>query len=198
MEEAQLNIVGQFVLDEVKKTFSELVQSRAFNGLGKPVGGQFPPIFASKNASSRFVDSLTYKINPDVESGLPYITIESSLPENENYGKYIDSGRQIGTFPNIAAIEQWIGQKGITPKLLPQRTKYQGVQYKMPTMKQLVFLLSRSIYREGIFPYQFSEITLDRIQNTLAKKLEGALAEHVNRLIRERIVFIINPNRQTR
>lgn len=198
MEEQLLNQVGQYIVDEVRRTFDNLYPSRSFGGVEKPIAGQFPPVFASKNATGKYINSLTYKIDTDPEDGQPYIQIVSTLPEDENYGRYIESGRQPGTFPNIGNIRKWITAKGITPKRLEQRNSKGNPVYKIPNLSQLTYLISRSIARDGIFPFPFRDITLQRIEKELSKKLEPALAEKIDQLIKERVVFMINPQRQTR
>lgn len=76
----------------------------------------------------------------------------------EDYWKYIDEGRQPGSFPNIEAIKKWIQIKPILPR------PYNG---KLPTINQLAFLIGRKIEREGIKPKYIlaqSLQELDRMQ----------------------------------
>lgn len=198
-EEALLNEVGQYLLDEVRRTFSEVYPSRGFTGQQKPVKAQFPPVYSSKIATGEYVNSLKYRINTDTESNKPYIEIYSTLPPDKDYGGNIDAGRANFTkFPPPFAIEKWISAKGIERKSLASINEKGVPVYRIPTLKQLTFLISRSIAQEGIFPFPFRDITLARVEKNLAKKLEPALAQHVTRLIREQVVFIINPGRQTR
>jgi hypothetical protein len=197
-EVALLNKVGQLVLDEVKKTFAELNPSRGFNGQGKPVAGQLPPIFASKNASKTYVNSLRYRIVNDPENDELFIQIFSTLPEEADYGKYIEGGRVPGFWPNINAIRIWMGAKNVVPQPLPQKKKDGSIVYKIPTLKQLNYLISRSIFREGIFPYPYVDITYQRIEQQILKELEPAAAEIVRQLVLEKVVFMVNPQRQTR
>ena len=198
MEEQLLNEVGRFLLQEVKETFSNLYPSRSFGGIEKPLNAQFPPVFSSKIATGQYVNSLQYRINTDADANTPYIEIYSTLPENDNYGRFIDSGRSPGKFPNIREIEVWVRAKGIQPKKLIQLNRKGETIYRTPTLKQLVYLISRGIARDGIFPFPFREITLNRVSQEITKKLEPALAQKVEQLIREQVVFIVNPQRQTR
>lgn len=198
MEDKLLNEVGQFILDEVKKTFSELYPSRAFNGQKKPIAGQLPPIFASKNATKTYVNSLRYKIVNDEETDQLFIQIFSTIPEEADYGQYIQDGRIQGFWPNINAIRLWMGAKGIVPKPLEQKGKNGAIIYRIPTLKQLNYLIGRSIFRQGIFPFPYVDITYERIAQNLTKELEPAVAEYIERLIKERVVFMVNPQRQTR
>lgn len=193
-----LNRIGQLILDEVKETFSEVYPSRGFNGQRKPVAGQLPQIFASKNATGTYVNSLRYKIVNDEETDSLFIQIFSTIPEEADYGQYIQDGRIQGFWPNISAIRIWMGAKGVVPQPIPNKQKNGEIRYRIPTLKQLNYLISRSIFREGIFPFPYVDITYERIQQKLVKELEPAAAEIVERLIKERVVFMVNPQRQTR
>jgi hypothetical protein len=197
MEDELLNRVGQLILNEVKSTFSEIYPSRTFGGQQKPISGQLPPIFSSKNATRTYVNSLRYRIVTD-EEDQSFIQIFSTIPEDADYGKYIESGRIPGFWPNINAIRIWMTAKQIKPQPLLQKNSKGEPVYKIPTLKQLNYLISRSIFREGIFPFPYVDITYERIRKQLVKDLEPAVAQRVTNLIRERVVFMVNPQRQTR
>ena len=58
----------------------------------------------------------------------------------EDYWKYVEYGRRPGKRPPIDAIEQWIRVKPIIPD---------PINGRVPTTKQLAFLISRKIGMEG-------------------------------------------------
>ena len=58
-----------------------------------------------------------------------------------DYFKWVENGRGPGKNPPIKAIEDWITIKHITP--------YPSGRGKLPTKKQLAFLISRAIGRDG-------------------------------------------------
>ena len=58
-----------------------------------------------------------------------------------DYFKWVENGRGPGKNPPIKAIEDWITIKHITP--------YPSSRGKLPTKKQLAFLISRAIGRDG-------------------------------------------------
>lgn len=58
----------------------------------------------------------------------------------EEYWKYVEYGRRPGKRPPIDAIEQWIKVKPIIPD---------PINGRVPTTKQLAFLISRKIGMEG-------------------------------------------------
>jgi hypothetical protein len=198
MDEAKLNEIGKFILDQTKQTLATPVQSRTFGGLPKPIGGQFPTPVSPKVASRTYIDSLRYRVNTDPKDKQPIIEIFSTLPEGQNYGPYIEEGRAPNErFPNYGKIESWIAEKPIIPKLLPQKDG-KRIRYRIPTLKQLTFLISRSIFEEGIFPYPYAEITRERIIRELVKKMEPIVAQQTEKFIRENVIFQIDPKRRTR
>ena len=77
----------------------------------------------------------------------------------------MNQGRKPGRFPPRANIENWIDRKGIKPKKLSSG--------KTPTLKQLGFLISRSISRNGIQPVRFFDV-IDKIEPKMTKELESA------------------------
>lgn len=67
-----------------------------------------------------------------------------------SYWKYVEYGRRPGKFPPIDKILDWIKIKPVIPRPI------NGL--KAPSEKQLAFLISRKIARDGIQPgNQFSE-----------------------------------------
>jgi hypothetical protein len=54
---------------------------------------------------------------------------------SEDYGKYIESGRQAGTYPNVTKLQQWLQVKGIPIKAS--------------------FPIAKNIYKYGIKPKPF-------------------------------------------
>lgn len=92
-------------------------------------------IIDNKIATGELLNSIDYIIQKDERS------IEVSL-RMEDYWKYVEDGRQAGKFPPIDKIRDWIRIKPILPK--------EGKDGKLPTEKQLAFLISRKIALEGI------------------------------------------------
>lgn len=54
---------------------------------------------------------------------------------SEDYGKYVEGGRQAGSYPNMTNLEKWISVKGLPEKAL--------------------FPIAKSIYKYGIKPKPF-------------------------------------------
>lgn len=87
-----------------------------------------------------------------------------------NYWKYIENGRKSGTWPPINKIENWIRVKNIKPY------PYNG---KLPTIKQLNYLISRKIYERGIEPNPLFKKTTDNIVELFKDELENAVTKDV-------------------
>ena len=86
----------------------------------------------------------------------------------EHYWKYVENGRKPGKFPPINAIMEWIRVKPIVPHPMNNR---------VPTTKQLAFLIARSIAQNGIKPTH-------ALQNTLANpQVENFIEQLCNYII---------------
>ena len=94
----------------------------------------------------------------------------------QEYWKYLDNGTR-PHFPPISAIEEWIKVKRIVP------TSRSG---KVPTTKQLAFLIARGISKNGTKPAKILQKTIDgaddlisalvsEIQNQLEKEIDKEL-----------------------
>ena len=82
-----------------------------------------------------------------------------------DYGTFVNQGRSPGKFPPRQKIESWIDDKGIKPRTLASG--------KTPTLRQLGFLIGRSISRNGIKPVRFFDI-IDKIEPKMTKEIEAA------------------------
>ena len=84
------------------------------------------------------------------------------------YGTFVNDGHNAGKFPGkppLQNIQDWITKKGIKPKTLKSG--------KTPTLRQLAFLIGRSIARNGIQPVRFFDI-IDKIEPKMTKEIEAA------------------------
>lgn len=85
-------------------------------------------------ASGRLFDSVHHIIE------INDTTIDLCL-SMEEYWKWVEEGRGPGKFPPLDKIEEWITIKPIAP--------YPDARGKVPSNKQLVFLIGRKIAQEG-------------------------------------------------
>ena len=156
----------KLVLDEFGKQFIDAYRS----GLDAK----------NANASRDLYNSLNF----EVKIGKQSINLDILL---NDYWKYLEYGCK-GTktsypeayypahFPPTKAIEEWIKIKPVIPE---QRNG------KLPTQKQLVYLISRSIYRKGIEPRFIFRDAVDDVWEQLKDALNEAIEKDVENNIKE-------------
>lgn len=91
----------------------------------------------------------------------------------EEYWRYAEYGRKSGKWPPISAIEKWIDIRHITP--------YPSSRGKLPTKKQLAFLIARSIGEKGTLttPVYFLGRSLDEDRSYWNDQIDKAITEDV-------------------
>lgn len=131
-----------------------------------------------KNASGVLSGSVRYIVAHESTS----YAVDLSLAD---YWKYVEYGRSPGRFPPPDKILEWVRIKPVLPRPLSDG--------RIPTEKQLAYLIGRKIAREGIAPTPALEaasasvynVFLDRIGEAiagdLAEAVDGALAGLSNR-----------------
>lgn len=149
-------------------------------------GKQFIDAYRSgldkKNANAS--NSLYNSLNFEVKIGKQSINLDISL---NNYWKYLEYGcKGMETsypeayypahFPPTKAIEEWIKIKPVIPE---QRNG------KLPTQKQLAYLISRSIYRKGTEPRFIFRDAVDDVWEQLKDALNEAIEKDVENNIKE-------------
>lgn len=156
----------KLVLDEFGKQFIDAYRS----GLD------------AKNANASRV--LYNSLNFEVKMGKQSISLDIML---NDYWKYLEYGCK-GTktsypdayypahFPPTSAIEEWIKIKPVIPE---QRNG------KLPTQKQLAFLIARSINKKGIEPRFIFRDSVDDVWEQLKDALNEAIEKDVENNIKE-------------
>ena len=79
----------------------------------------------------------------------------------QDYWKFVEKGRLPGSFPNIGQLQQWIQIKQILPRPMADG--------KLPTEKQLTFMIGNSIKEKGIQPKPALDNTLIKNSDLLNK-----------------------------
>lgn len=112
-------------------------------------------------------DNISFTVDIDGN----YYNILFKAPE---YWKYAEYGRKSGKWPPITAIEKWIDIRHITP--------YPTARGKLPTKKQLAFLIARSIGEKGTLttPVYFLGKSLDEDRVYWNDQIDKAITEDVN------------------
>lgn len=156
----------KLVLDEFGKQFIDAYRS----GLDTK----------NANASKGLYNSLNF----EVKIGKQSISLDILL---NDYWKYLEYGCK-GTetsypdayypahFPPTKAIEEWIKIKPVIPE---QRNG------KLPTQKQLAFLIARSINRKGIEPRFIFRDAVDDVWDQLKDALNEAIEKDVENNLKE-------------
>lgn len=89
-----------------------------------------------------------------------------------DYGEWVDKGFGPGKWPGkpyrkaVDNIQSWMERKGVKPKTLKNG--------KTPTLKQSAFLIARSIANNGIKPYRFIDIVMEKVEPNITKEIEAA------------------------
>lgn len=116
------------------------------------------------NASYALYNSISYV----VESNVTNFEVTLNL---EEHWKYIEKGRKAGKYPPISAIEKWIEIKPVLPRPMSNG--------KLPTTKQLAYLIARKIGLEGIAPRPILQDSIDDVFAQMFEELEEALMKDV-------------------
>lgn len=127
---------------------------------------------ATKDNTKGYELSHNIKFNLQVNDTV--FEIEFQAPE---YWKYANYGRSAGKFPPPDKIEDWIIRRKITP--------YPTKSGKIPTRKQLTYLISRKIAREGFKGSGFLEKSLSEQQDYWEDRIKEAIGEDIELQIME-------------
>ena len=98
----------------------------------------------------------------------------------QDYWKFVEHGRLPGSFPNIGKLQQWIQIKQILPRPMANG--------KLPTEKQLTFMIGKSIKENGIQPKPALDNTLQKNNNMLTKVKEAvskSLDKEIKQMLKE-------------
>lgn len=112
-------------------------------------------------------------INFEITKGSSNYIVTINL---EEYWKNISYGRKPGSrMPPVEAIENWIKIRKIIPRPLILANKKSII----PTVKQLAFIIARSIAKKGIKPRPFMRETIAETVETFKEKLIITLKEDI-------------------
>lgn len=93
------------------------------------------------------------------------------------YWKYLENGRKAGKMPPVDAILKWIQTKPIVP---------QTISGKVPSPKQVAFMIARKIGRDGTQPTKLLQNTIDTPQtDNLINQLCDLLINQIENEINE-------------
>jgi hypothetical protein len=101
----------------------------------------------------------------------------------EDYWRYVEKGRKAGKFPPIDRIREWIRVKPVIPR------PHNG---RVPTEKQLAFLIARKIAREGTEGQGVLERALEDVTGEMMMSIKEAIIEDLKWDMREVLVMLGN------
>ena len=126
-------------------------------------------ILEDVNASDNLYNSVTYMIEKN------NTTYEVKL-NLMHYWKYVENGRRAGKkMPPISAIEKWIEVKPVLPRPMSNG--------KLPTNKQLAYLIARKISIDGIAPRPLLQQSVDEVWRSMQEFIAEALAKDMQKEI---------------
>lgn len=91
----------------------------------------------------------------------------------QDYWKYVENGREPGTFPNLESLKKWIRIKPVIGRA------YNG---KLPTIDSLAFLIGRSIMRNGIKPKPLLAASLEELNKMqlIEQQVDDSIKDQIN------------------
>lgn len=126
-------------------------------------------ILEDVNASDNLYNSVTYMVERNDKT----FEVKLSLAD---YWVFVEKGRRAGgKFPPVSAIERWIEVKPVLPRPMNNG--------KLPTNKQLAYLIGRKIAIEGISPKPLLQRSVDDVWNNMREFISEALAKDLQKEI---------------
>lgn len=126
-------------------------------------------ILEDVNASDNLYNSVTYMVERNDKT----FEVKLSLAD---YWVYVEKGKRAGgKFPPVSAIERWIEVKPVLPRPMSNG--------KLPTNKQLAYLIGRKIAIEGISPKPLLQRSVDDVWNNMREFISEALAKDLQKEI---------------
>ena len=135
---------------------------RVLNEYGQAVQDEYKLRLLSdkKTASFNLVDSVRYIYT---SNGRKFEISLNLAP----YWRYVEYGRKPGKFPPPDKILEWVRIKPLLPR--------KNDNGKLPTEKQLAYLIGRKIAKEGIEAGNQLQDTVDAINHTYLLKIYDAI-----------------------
>lgn len=113
-----------------------------------------------RKASGTLIDSIELQIQTHGTTIIVLLNVA-------DYYYYVEQGRKAGKRPPFGKILQWVQEKPIIPR--------EGPNGKLPTEKQLAFLISRKIGNEGYDGKPSLQETIDEVNSRYIPILQAAL-----------------------
>lgn len=117
--------------------------------------------------------TLKYSVKMDNSSWIISISLE-------DYWKYIENGRRAGAkMPPLDVIENWIRVK----QIIPHPITLKSGKTVIPSVKQLSFLIARSISQNGIKPRPFFKQSFEAAKQEYLSKITEAVQKDITEIL---------------
>lgn len=151
---------------------------KVLNDFGKYLVEEYKDalILNNVNASDNLYNSVRYILETNDKS----ISVSLNLAD---YYIYVENGRRAGKMPPIDKIERWIEVKPVLPT--PSNNG------RIPTVRQLAYLISRKIGLEGIKPKPLLQQSITNVWDVFEEYISEAITKDVENNINEIIITLI-------
>ena len=138
---------------------------KALNDFGQKIVDNYKAELEACNyQDGQLYRTLSYSVKMDNSSWLISISLEE-------YWRYIEYGRKPGKMPPVSAIENWIKVK----QIIPHSMTLKSGKTVIPSVKQLSFLIARSIGQRGIQPRPFFKQSFEDAKREFLHIIEEAI-----------------------
>lgn len=151
---------------------------KVLNDFGKYLVEEYKDalILNNVNASDNLYNSVRYILEANDKS----ISVSLNLAD---YYIFVENGRRAGKMPPIDKIERWIEVKPVLPT--PSNNG------RIPTVRQLAYLISRKIGLEGIKPKPLLQQSITNVWDVFEEYISEAITKDVENNINEIIITLI-------
>jgi len=167
-----------FLADQMKINLGAKVKRKTYRANwknGKPKNVRVKSITANHSASGQLINSINVVSLPNGLSGISM----------NQYGIYVNNGRQPGKGIPVEQMDKWIGQK----RLRPRDTKTgEFLKKTKNNRKAMAFCMNRKIKYFGIEAYPF----IDRSVETAVDKYEDKLSKALGKDFYKYIGIVLN------
>jgi hypothetical protein len=129
--------------------------------------------------TGKLVQSVNYEVKVDGDSYIVGLNLEE-------YWKYVEKGRGAGKFPPLSKIQEWIKAKPVIPRPLASG--------KLPTEKQLAYLIGRKIAKEGTQGQHIMDKTIEEVNNEMLMSIKMAILEDLTEDIKP-VLLLLNASK---
>lgn len=129
----------------------------------------------NKNASSELYNTARCEVNINGSECEAVLYLQ-------DYWKYVEHGRRPGKRPPMDAILKWVQIKPVIPRPMANG--------KLPTERQLSFLISRIIGEKGIKPTPLLSDSVKSVYDDFYQRLEDAFETDLYNIVKKYVVSI--------